>query len=327
MTGLGIGHAPCHHGEILQGVFRDAAGQVCRGLVTLPVGDLGTCAEFQRMPDTPPECLTIEPGDRPKALRAAALTVELCARLGGQRPCGGRLTLRGEVPVGLGMGSSTSDILAAVRAVSASFGVELPAQDVARLAVRAERACDPLMLEDRPLLFAQRQGRVLEVLGGALPRTVVLGCTTGGGRPVDTLALPAVEYGERELETFEGLRTALRRAIGSSDAGLLGRVCTESARSNQRVLAKDEFPVLEAVARATGALGVQVAHSGNVAGLLFDPHARDLHRRLTRCARALRAEGIPVTRIFQPGAARGSPHVARRGFRPARGRARIRRPV
>ncbi|WP_216215585.1 GHMP family kinase ATP-binding protein [Amycolatopsis aidingensis] len=293
----GTGYAPCHHGEILQGAFRDGAGSVCRGLVTLPMRDLGTRAEFLRLPGTPWDEIEVLPADRTKAAAAARLAVAACAR---RRPCGGRLRLHSEVPVGLGMGSSTSDIIAAVHAVAASFGTRLAPSTVADLAVRAERASDPLMLEHRPLLFAQREARVLEVLGDSLPRALVVGCTTGGGLPVDTLTL-SVSYGAAEVEAFEGLRAALRRAIANADLALLGRVSTESAWHNQRVLAKEEFPVLAEIAAASGAAGVQVAHSGNVAGLLFDPAAPRLWERVRECVRALRASGITVTRIFSSG--------------------------
>ncbi|GAB3498107.1 GHMP kinase [Amycolatopsis cihanbeyliensis] len=290
----GTGYAPCHHGEILQGAFREADGSVCRGLVTLPMRTLGTRAEFVRLPGTTSDELEVLPADRTKAAKAARLAVAECAR---HRPCGGRLRLHSEVPIGLGMGSSTSDIIAAVHAVAASFGTRLRPADVARLAVRAECASDPLMLEHRPLLFAQREARVLEILGEALPRALVVGCITGGGRPVDTLALSAT-YGPAEVEAFEGLRTALRKAIASADLALLGQVSTESARHNQRVLAKEEFPVLAEVAATSGAAGVQIAHSGNVAGLLFDPDAPRLWPRVRGCVRALRANGITVTRVF-----------------------------
>ncbi|WP_246258341.1 GHMP kinase [Amycolatopsis anabasis] len=294
----GIGHAPCHHGEILQGVFADAAGNLCRGLVTLPLVGPGARAEFHRDRSADPGDLTVVPGDRAKARRAAELAVAECARVTGQRPCGGVLDLSGDIPIGLGMGSSTSDIIATVRAVAASFGIVLRSSAIARLAVRAELASDPLMLDNRPLLFAQREGRVLEVLGGALPAAVIVGCATGGGQAVDTLAIPVTEYGPEDLGTFERLRAMLRRAIGTGDVELLGRVSTESARINQRVLPKAEFEVLEHVAALVGGAGVQVAHSGNVAGVLFDAGSPDLPHRLRRCTRVLRQHGIEVTRVF-----------------------------
>lgn len=294
----GTGRAACHHGEILQGAFLDPRGDICPALVTLAMGNLGTYAEFVPVPDLPAERLTVDPPDRVKALRAAALTIETLDQRGRTVLCGGHLRLRGDVPVGLGMGSSTSDVIATIRAVVSSFGHRLSPRAVARLAVRAEEACDPLMLDGRPRLFAHRQGRVLEALGPALPSAVVVGCTTGGGRVVDTLALPAADYTDRDVSAFERLRLMLRRAVAAGDVALLGRVCTESAERNQRRLVKDELGVLVHVARGLGAAGVQVAHSGNVAGVLFDPAPPGLQQRLRACIRTLTGEGITVTRVF-----------------------------
>lgn len=293
----GVGHAWCHHGEILQGVFPDHDGTPRPGLVTLPVTDLLTRAEFTPGPTGAP--LSVSPRDRTKALRAARIAVHVCARDLGFRPCGGHLRLSAGIPVGLGMGSSTSDVIAAVRAVAAGFGTRLPAATVARLAVRAESASDPLMLHEAPVLFAHRHGRVLEVLGAALPPAVVVGCLLGGGAAVDTLSLDVPSCSDDDLTRFECLRERLRRAVRTVDTGLMGRVCTDSARLNQRRHPQPELSVLEGIAERSGAAGVQVAHSGNVAGLLFDPAVTGLNRRLRHCARALDAAGIPVTRTFR----------------------------
>ncbi|MFF2785277.1 GHMP kinase [Streptomyces sp. NPDC058049] len=294
----GAGHASCHHGEILQGVFLDAAGRRCAGLVTLPMTGMGSRAEFTRRPGTPPEQLTVLPVDRTKAARAAALTVEECAPLRREPPCGGELRITGDIPVGLGMGSSTSDVIAVVRAVADSYGVRLAPGTVARLAVRAELACDPLMLDARPVLFAQREGRVLEALGPCLPPLVVVGCALGGGAPVDTLALPARTYDESDVRAFERLRALLRRAVATGDAALLGQVASASARRGQQLLRHPEFDTLAGIGRRLGALGVQIAHSGAVAGLLLDPAAPGLRHRVRGCVRALESNGIAATRVF-----------------------------
>ncbi|GGK27985.1 kinase [Streptomyces camponoticapitis] len=298
-TSSGTGYAGCHHGEILQGVFLDARGRRRAALVTLPLTGLGTRADAVLRPDAPPGSHSVNPPDRTKALRAAVLALRECRLRRPQTPLGGlELRLSGDVPVGLGMGSSSSDVIAAVRAVADACGLRLPSRTVARIAVRAERASDPLMLDGRPLLFAQREGRILEVLGDALPPAVVVGCALGAGRPVDTLALPSPARGDDDVRAYERLRSLLRRALAEKDTRLLGHVSTESARRAQRVLRQPEFDRLTRVAERTGAVGVQIAHSGCVAGLLFDPAATDLEARLRRCVSALDRDGIPVTRTF-----------------------------
>ncbi|MFF9143869.1 GHMP kinase [Streptomyces sp. NPDC014861] len=301
--GCGTGHAPSHHGELLQGFFRGADGRPRAGLVTLPVATPGTRADFTLWPGTPPGAVTVVPDGRAKAARAARLAIAACAARTGRPAHGGILHLTGAIPIGLGMGSSTSDVLAAVRAVADAYGLRLDPGTTARLAVRAERASDPLMLDAdaRPVLFAQREGRVLEVLGPALPPLLVVGCLLGGGAPVDTLALAVPAPTEADLRAYGLLRDQLRRAVTDGDTALLGRVATASARRAQRVLCHPEFDELITLARETGAVGVQIAHSGSVAGVLHDPAIPGAEARADATRRALDAHRIPCTRTFAAG--------------------------
>ncbi|MFW6642420.1 GHMP kinase [Nocardiopsis algeriensis] len=293
----GTGRAACHHGEILQGVFLDGRGRHRRGLVTLPMAEPVTEAVFEARPGYAPDRVETDPPGRIKAARAAALAVAECAAAAHVPACGGVLRLRGGAPAGLGMGSSTSDVTAAVRAVCAGYGTEPDPGAVARIAVAAEGASDPIMLGERALLFAQREGRVLEDLGAPLPPMTAVGCLTGGGRPVDTLTLGGRPH-PADTALYEELRADLRAAVAAGDAAGVGRVATESAVLNQRVLPKAELGTLRGVARLCGAVGVQIAHSGNVAGVLFDSRDPDLRAR-TEAARAqLRREGLTPTRVF-----------------------------
>ncbi|GAA1102784.1 GHMP family kinase ATP-binding protein [Nocardiopsis metallicus] len=300
---LGTGQATCHHGEILQGVFLDERGNPTRGLVTLPMADPRTRAVFTPFSPRAPRRVVVDPPNRAKAARAAELAVTECARVGGVRPVGGYLSVRGGAAPGLGMGSSTSDVTAAVRAVAAGLGVELTPDAVARVAVAAEGASDPVMFGDRPLLFAQREGRILEELGPELPEMAVVGCLTGSGQPVDTLSLVGTAR-RGDIAVYERLRAALRTAITERDVAGVGHVCTESAILNQRALPKAELGTLREVARGCGAVGIQVAHSGNVAGVLFDATDPDLRARIAAAADRLGGAGLVPHRVFSTSAAR-----------------------
>jgi uncharacterized protein involved in propanediol utilization len=293
----GTAAAPAHHGELLQGMFRDEHGLVRHGLVTLPMRQRGTRAVFT--PDAPDGEVTVMPGDREKARRAALLTLGHCAATTRTPLVGGHLELASDVPVGLGLGSSTSDVVAAIRAVATGVGAPLDPTAVARLATRAEWASDPTMFDDRPLLFDQRRGQVLERLGPSLPPLVVAGCVTGAGRPVDTVATAVDdEHTEEDLLAYEHLRGLLREAIARQDSGLLGRVATASARRHQRLRAMPELDLLLELAGRLGAHGVQIAHSGNVAGLVFDPRRPDTLRRIDRATAVLAEHGLGPTTTF-----------------------------
>jgi uncharacterized protein involved in propanediol utilization len=304
--GVGIGFAPAHHGELLQGMFLDDAGVPHRALVTLPQPALGTRAVFRPSYTHggvlgPPELI--------KVRRAAILTL---SQLPGYRsPAkGGQIEITSTVPRGIGMGSSTSDVTATIRAVADSHGHPLAKEEVARLAVLAECASDSVMIDDQVVLFAQREAAVLEVFGQQLPPMLVLGCDTAPEEKVDTLRLPPAPYDRSEIVRFGVLRAALRRAVAKSDLALLGRVATASARINQRYLPKPQLEMLLRLCEQHGGCGVQVAHSGTVAGLIFDARAEQTAENIDRCAEAVSRAGLLVTGIIDP-AGRGEQSPAR----------------
>jgi uncharacterized protein involved in propanediol utilization len=124
--------------------------------------------------------------------------------------------------------------------------------------------------------------------------------TSGDGRGVDTLATPPARYTSWEIEAFRVMRGMLRRAIRIGDVALLGRVATASAKINQRHLPIPRFADLLAVARECDAAGLQVAHSGDVAGLLWAP-GPSLRSCLDRAQRLLGGLGFRETWQFQVG--------------------------
>lgn len=154
----GAGFASAHHGEILQGVFYDDKGKLRRGLVTLRFAERGSRATFYPYPMWTD--IVSSPGVL-KARRAASFAMEELAT--DHSPViGGYIDISSNVPRGMGMGSSTADVTAAIRAVADFHGVMPSAEKISKIAVRAEWASDPIMLDDQAILFAQREGVVLE---------------------------------------------------------------------------------------------------------------------------------------------------------------------
>jgi uncharacterized protein involved in propanediol utilization len=291
LAGVGVGYAPAHHGELLQGVFDNGAGRLCRALVTLPHPSRGSRAVFhpsQRhwgIVGTPEEVLV---------RRAAVLALREFSRHPAPAK-GGQIEIVSDVPRGIGMGSSTSDVTATIRAVADYHGVVLSREQEGRLAVLAECASDSVMIDDRVVLFAHREGAVLDTLGYRLPPMVVLGCNAQPGARVDTLRLSPADYDDREIGAFQVLRAALRRAMATDDVALLGRVATASARINQRFLPKPALEPLLDLCLSAGGCGVQVAHSGTVAGLIFDARRPGLQGGIARCIAGVEQLGLTVT--------------------------------
>ncbi|HEV2735571.1 MAG TPA: hypothetical protein VGV85_12075 [Longimicrobiaceae bacterium] len=279
----GRGEIHAHHGEIVQGLFPSSDGRQEHGLVTLPCGLFGTRVRFRPLRSGP---LTVEPGDRSRALTAARMTLDALGRTG----WGGSVRIDSNVPLRWGCGSSTTDVLATIRAVADAFEAVLEPEWIARLAVASETASDSLMYgPERAVLFAQRRGSVLLDLGGPLPRVQVLGFNTEEDRGVETLSLPPCQYSAWEAEAFQPILGLLRRAVERQDPALLGRVATASTTIMQRHRPKRFMPQLLELAGEVGALGVQVAHSGTVAGFLFEPGAAG---RIERAREGLRGIGL-----------------------------------
>jgi uncharacterized protein involved in propanediol utilization len=298
---VGVGYAQAHHGELLQGVFADESGRLRRALVTLPQPERGSRAVFY---PSHHHWGVVGTPELTKVRRAALLALrEFSSRPASAK--GGQIEITSDVPRGIGMGSSTSDVTATIRAVADYYGVSLSREEVGRLAVLAECASDSIMIDDRVVLFAHRDGEVLETLGHRLPPMIVVGCDTDPGGHVDTLSFAPADYDDREVGSFQVLRAALRRAVATEDVGLLGRVATASARINQRFLPKAPLEDLLSLCRAHDGCGIQVAHSGTVAGLIFDARRPGVGEAVRGSVSRIEEMGLVVTTMIgaEPGPA------------------------
>jgi uncharacterized protein involved in propanediol utilization len=235
----------------------------------------------------------VTPSHKIRARRAAEIFLEAFG-LGG----GGRLTIRSDIREGKGLGSSTSDCIAAIRSAADAYGIVLSDRLLGSLVVRAEYASDNTMF-DHAVLFAQREGIILEDYGRPFPRIEVVGVDTEADRQIDTLSYQAAEYTWRQLQKFEALRGALRRGLRTNDLRLLGQVATASAAINQEFLPKACFNHLLQISWHARALGVAVAHSGTVAGILLDPRSAALEHQAAFVVEKLRELGITVLTRFQ----------------------------
>jgi uncharacterized protein involved in propanediol utilization len=295
LASFGSGACSSHHGELIQGALCLPGGGATPCLLSLPRPDRGSVCRLELFETNG---LEVTPRWKRKALRGAQLTL---ARYGFPEATG-RLSLRCELAAGLGLGSSTADVVAAIRAAADALGARPGPEEVAALAVEAETASDPTMFSQAALLFAPRLGRVLEHWGDWYPDYLVFGCTLRpGGEGIDTLGLPP-ERNEAELDRFARLVELARRAFRSRDAAAIAVAATQSARLNQSRVPLERFNLLLRIAADIGALGVQIAHSGVVGGVLLDPQDAALNRKIASLARAWQTHGDGRFELFRTGA-------------------------
>lgn len=115
------------------------------------------------------------------------------------------------------------------------------------------------MFGDSSVLFAHREGEVIEDFKDCLPRVWVVGFFA---RPkqvkIDTITLTPACYSQREIEIFRDLKSDLREAILKNNTELLGHVATVSAEINQRYLPIPRLAQIKAIGKAVASIGLQV---------------------------------------------------------------------
>lgn len=269
-------------GELLQGALATPAEDF---LVTLPVARWST-ARITLFPDVAELC--VEPAHKRKSARVARSVLDW---FGADR-YGGTLEITSDLPEGKGMASSTADLVATVRAVAAALGVTVGPQELERL-LRGVEPTDGLMYPG-VVAFYHRRVALCRALG-APPALTVVGVDEGG--QVDTVDFnvtrPSITPAERgEYGTLlDDLDLALRRG----DLATVGRVATRSAELNQRRCHKRLLDPVVEISRDARALGVVVAHSGTMVGVLVsrDDPAHD--RKVADIREACAGLGAPVS--------------------------------
>jgi len=263
-----VGSAFGHAGEFLQGVIGHEDG-LHRILISIPAPELQSHATFRISADGG---LAISPGWKQKSLKAFQLA---WLQFSSTAPRG-TLGIQSNIPVSRGMGSSTADCVAAIRAAASFWNCELPQEQIAMLAHRAECFSDATMVEDRLVVFEHCEGRIHEYLEGAIPNLQLLVVEPKVGRRViDTDLLVRPKYSEEEIRQFSECLTRIRHAVATNDLREIASIARISARINQKYHPKPKAAEIERIAAESGALGVAIAHSGDIQILLYHPASLD----------------------------------------------------
>ena len=286
--------APGTCGELVQGMTGDVDF-----LVTCPINQFSRATVIVSRSDQPGE--HVRGIDHlPKTRQAVADALARLSRCLGMPGIVADVTVANPMPVGKGMGSSSADITAAVCATGKAVSIDLSPDAIAKIALGVEPT-DGVMFPGIAM-FDHRRGRVVELLGAPPPMEVIV---IDRGGQVDTLEFNRVDreahwrsLADATTEALELVREGIRRC----DPELVGRGATISAQAGRP---DDAGPWVEKAsdfAAEIGAVGVNVAHSGTVVGILLDARKRQSKPAYREAQRAFTAaESVQHYRIVGGG--------------------------
>ncbi|HZG06881.1 MAG TPA: hypothetical protein VE546_25500 [Streptomyces sp.] len=248
----------CHGtlGELFQGPLQ-RAGEPDIALVSFPV-DRHSWRYFAPDPEGPPDPLP--PGE--KSARAAGLFL---GHYGLTLPPG-RWSAHSDLRVGVGMASSTADIVATLRCLFRLFRLPCDLRVVVGVLSAIERA-DSVFLDEFALYLSGRH-RLERRLGTAVGFHTAFVTEAG---TVDTAAVTPLlmRHYRRRATEYERCLTDLLKGFSAADPAAVARAATTSAVLSQEVLPKATFEAVLAHREEFGADGVFVAHTGCLVGYLF----------------------------------------------------------
>ena len=210
--------------------------------------------------------------DAPDSCTKTAVAVKAALAHLGKEDLRAQVSVVNPIPRSKGLGSSTADVAAAISATATALGEEFSPEDVARLAISVEPS-DGVMFPGLAL-FDHREGRTMEVLGQPPPMELI---ALDFGGTVDTLKFNREDHRRAWESTSVATEEALvlvRAGIANGDPAEVGRGASISALAAQSVLPKNELPEVMDFSDKMGAVGVNVAHSGTVIGILLDARQR-----------------------------------------------------
>ena len=191
------------------------------------------------------------------------------------------------------MASSTADILAACHATAEALGTPLTPEEISRVAIEIEPS-DGLMYPG-VVCYNHRRGRLIETLG-VLPQLDILAVDLGD--TVDTIQFNQIpkNYSIEELGKLKDAYDLVRSGVREKDMSKVGMAAKISAQINQRLLPKPSLDALIEIADFCGAMGVCVAHSGTIVGLLFEEGKKEAFREIKNI---IRQRITPLPMIYE----------------------------
>ncbi len=226
--------------------------------------------------------LEVIPSRKRKAMRAAEKTLKLL----GHEDIRGKIHINSKIPEGKGMASSTADITGTAAAMSKFLGKRISDKKISEIALSIEPS-DGVMFEGI-VLFDHIKGRILEKFPNP-PKMKILAVDTGG--KINTQKFNRSNFDEIHRENRAKIIKALKLVedgLREKDIRKIGKGATLSALCNQKILFKPALEPIAEISMKMGAVGVNVAHSGAIIGILMSENFKDFEELEKRIEKKLK---------------------------------------
>jgi L-threonine kinase len=207
------------------------------------------------------------------------------------------ISVKSDLPMGKGMASSSADISAACQSIALCVGKVLTPDEIADIALSIEPT-DGIFFPG-VILFDHIKGKLRHSLGNAIPMYIAI-FDVGG--EIDTLHFNQRRdlkklNRSKELQVRQAMNLIML-GLATQDISLIGKGATISALANQSILFKPHLEDIIHIGLAWGAVGVNIAHSGTVVGVLFSVDKMD---KCSRCIEEIikHCSGVKFLRTAQ----------------------------
>lgn len=179
-----------------------------------------------------------------------------------------QIQIASDLPIAKGMSSSTADIAATCQAVAGYFDQVIQQEEILNICLNIERT-DSILFPSLTL-FEQTNGS-MQAVSGWCPQFYVVVLEPDQVIATEECHSPLMEklvYQQRQ--TFNHVYYRYLEAVEERSLVKLGEAALASARLNQEILPKPYFSQLVELMKQHKLLGINVAHSGSVVGLLVE---------------------------------------------------------
>lgn len=234
--------------------------------------------------------ISINDPKRSKVLQAVNSTM---SQIIGKKQ-GALVTVNSQLPMAKGMASSTADITAACMATAHALNYKITYQEIAQIALSIEPT-DGLFFPGI-VAFDHVKGNYYKKIGNSIDIDIMI---FDFGGTVDTISFnQRDDLKEKNKNNETQIKSAyelVKKGLKEKNPSLVGQGATMSSLLNQSILYKPKLEEILDLVTKLGALGINIAHSGTILGILLEKdnaNIKELKIRLQRKYPYLKYLGI-----------------------------------